>query len=125
MTKKSKILLIDDDAALRETLAEFLKKEGFDVVSASDGEKAIDIAKEESPSLVLLDIILPRKSGYEVLEVLKKDKKTRDIPIVILTNLASLDDIEKALGLGATNYLVKGNYKLQEVVEKIRSILGS
>jgi DNA-binding response OmpR family regulator len=124
MSQKKKILLVEDDAVLRETLVEFLKKEDFDAVSAPDGGQGLKVAQEENPDLILLDIILPRKNGYEVLGELKKNDKTKDIPVVILTNLASLDDIEKALNLGATNYLVKGDYKLQEIVEKIRSIMG-
>ncbi|MDH4329964.1 MAG: response regulator [Candidatus Moranbacteria bacterium] len=122
--KKNKILLIEDDAILRDTLMEFLKKEDFEAMAASDGEMGVKVAKKELPDLILLDIVLPRKNGYEVLAEIKKDEKIKDIPVVILTNLAGLDNIEKALELGATNYLVKGDYKLQEIVEKIRSIMS-
>lgn len=121
---KKKILLIEDDTMLRETLAEFLEKEDFDALVASNGDQGVEIAKKEKPDLILLDIILPKKDGYEVLGELKSHDKTKDIPVIILTNLASLGDIEKALGLGAVSYLVKGDYKLQEIVDKIRAIVA-
>ncbi|MFC1609132.1 response regulator transcription factor [Patescibacteria group bacterium] len=121
---KKKILIVEDDIELKDMLKEFLVEEGFDVVSASDGESGVQSTIEELPDLILLDIILPRKSGYEVLEEIKSNDKTKAIPVMVLTNLSSLDDIQKALDLGATNYLVKGDYKLQEVVTKIRAVLG-
>lgn len=120
---KKKILLIEDDLVLRETLVEFLEKEGFATVAASDGEMGLKIALKGEPDLVILDVILPKRNGFEVLEELKSNTKMKNIPVMVLTNLASLDDIEKALSLGATSYLVKGDYKLQEIVEKIRLIL--
>lgn len=119
-----KILIIEDDITLRKTLADFLDVEKFSVMTASDGEEGVHVAKSGLPDVILLDIILPKKNGYEVIEELKKDKKTRDIPIILLTNLGSLSNIEKALALGATTYLVKGDYKLKEIVEKIKETLS-
>ena len=118
-----KILIVEDDAPLRESLLDFLAADGFDVLGATDGEEGVRIAIKELPDLILLDIILPKKDGYEVIKEVKENKKANKIPIVLLTNLGSLGDIEKALDLGATTYLVKGDYKLREITEKIRSIL--
>lgn len=118
-----KILFIEDEPTLQKTLGEVLAQEGFKVFSALDGEKGIKMVKKEKPDLILLDLILPKKDGFEVLKEMKKDEKLKDIPVIILTNLEGMSDVEKALSLGATTYLVKANYKLEDVVEKIRQTL--
>ena len=119
-----KILIIEDDVILREVLSDFLVKEGFTVVTASNGEEGVNQAKKKKPDLIILDIILPKKDGFEVIKDLKRDEKTEKISIVLLTNLESLNDIEKALNLGATTYLIKSDYSLEEVVKKIKDILN-
>lgn len=119
----AKILIVEDDTALQKTLQEFLTEEKFDVVCAGDGEEGIRISRQEKPDLILLDIILPKKDGYEVIKELKSNKETAKIPIVLLTNLGGIHDVEKALELGATTYLIKSDYKLEEVVKKIKGIL--
>lgn len=118
-----KILIIEDDLVFQQTLREFLQAEGFEIISAVDGEEGVKLAREKSPDLVLLDIILPKKNGYEVIAELKKEPATKNIPIVLLTNLGGMRDVEKALELGATTYLVKSDYKLEEVAGKIKEIL--
>lgn len=115
---------MEDDNILREALQEFLTAEGFETMSASDGEAGIKIGKEKKPDLILLDIILPKMNGYEVLKAMKADESTKNIPIIILTNLGSLNDVEKALNLGATTYLIKADYKLEEVTNKIKEVLN-
>lgn len=117
-------MIIEDDVILREVLSDFLVKEGFTVVTASNGEEGVNQAKKKKPDLIILDIILPKKDGFEVIKDLKKDEKTEKIFIVLLTNLESLNDIEKALNLGATTYLIKSDYSLEEVVKKIKDILN-
>jgi len=119
----AKILIVEDDLVLQKTLQEFLTDEKFEVACASDGEEGIRAAQVEKPDLVLLDIILPKKNGYEVIENLKKDQMTKKIPIVLLTNLGGVHDVEKALDLGATTYLIKSDYKLEEIVKKLKGIL--
>src|SRR4030042_7117669 len=119
----SKILIIEDYPVFQQTLSEFLRTDGFEVFSAVDGEEGIKLAREKSPNIVLLDIILPKKNGYEVIAELKKEPTTKNIPIVLLTNLGGVQDVEKALELGATTYLVKSDYKLEEVMGKIKEIL--
>jgi DNA-binding response OmpR family regulator len=119
----AKILIVEDDAVLQKTLQEFLVEEKFEVICSADGEEGIRIAKKEKPDLVLLDIILPKKDGYEVIKELKGDQATTKIPIVLLTNLGGVHDVEKALELGATTYLIKSDYKLEEVVGKVKEIL--
>ncbi|HBO16549.1 MAG: Two-component response regulator PhoP [Candidatus Moranbacteria bacterium GW2011_GWE2_35_2-] len=123
MEKKKKIVIIEDEVILRETLQDFLEKEDFDVDSAADGEAGVEMVMRKNPDLVLLDIILPKKNGYEVITELRENQTTKDVPIILLTNLGSIRDIEKALALGATTYLVKADYQLKEIVEKIKGVL--
>jgi CheY-like chemotaxis protein len=97
---KQNIMVVEDEVTLHDALLEYLKAEGFETVSAMDGEEALIKVKSEKPDLVLLDIILPKKDGYEVLEELKKDEATKNIPVILLTNLGSNDDIQKAFDRG-------------------------
>jgi len=121
--EKQKILIIEDEVTLHEALLDYLKGEGFEVFSAVDGEKGVEEARAKLPDLVLLDIVLPKKDGYEVLTELKKDDKTKNIPVILLTNLGSNEDIQKAFDKGATTYLIKADYKLEDVVKKIKETL--
>jgi DNA-binding response OmpR family regulator len=121
--EKKKILIVEDDPILQKTISNFLSLEGFEMVTASNGEEGISVAKKENPDLILLDVILPKKDGFEVIEALKADEGTKKIPIILLTNLGSLNDVEKALKLGATNYLVKADYKMEEVAKKVKEVL--
>lgn len=122
--EKKKILIVEDDNILQKALQEFLSGEGFEISSALDGEEGITMSKSKKPDLILLDIILPKKDGYEVLKEVKNDPDTKNIPVVLLTNLGSLNDVEKALNMGATTYLIKADYKLEEVSKKIKEILN-
>lgn len=121
--KKEKILFIEDEEALQTSLCSALRQAGYDAISAFDGEEGIEHAKNSKPDLILLDIILPRRSGFEVLEELKVDEGTRDIPVIVLTNLERISDVERMLSLGATNYLVKANYEIRDILVKIRQVL--
>ena len=118
------ILFIEDESALQKTFGEILKQEGYEMISALDGEVGLRLAKDKKPDLILLDLILPRIHGFEVLKKLKEDKETKEIPIIVLTNLEGIGDVDKAIELGATTYLVKAQYTLEEVVEKIKKALG-
>lgn len=122
--ENKRVLIIEDDLTLRNVLAEFLGSEGFLVGVASDGEEGVNMIKSYNPDIVLLDIILPKKNGFEVLKEVKNSEGKLSVPFVLLTNLGSLDDIEKALELGATTYLVKGDYQVKEIVEKVKEILS-
>lgn len=122
--KMKKILFIEDEEALQRTMGEMLEQNGYKVLKSLDGEAGISVAKKEVPDLILLDLILPKKNGFEVLDELKKDPSTKNIPVVVLTNLEGGAEIEKALALGATTYLVKANYKLDELLVKIEGVLN-
>jgi len=118
------ILFIEDEPALQKTFGDILKQEGYEMISALDGEEGLRKVKEKKPDLILLDLILPKVNGFDILKQLKADPETEDIPIIVLTNLEGTGDIEKALELGATTYLVKASYSLEEVVEKVKKVLG-
>lgn len=118
------ILFIEDESMLQKTFQDLLTQEGYNALSALDGEIGLKMAKEKSPNLILLDLILPRMDGFEVLKSLKEDEKTKGIPVIVLTNLESVQDVERALELGATTYLVKTNYTLDEVLMKIKQTIG-
>lgn len=115
-----KILFIEDEAALPKTFSEMLKKEDYEVISALDGETGLRLVRERKPDLVLLDLVLPRLRGLDILKALREDPDTKDLPVIILTNLEAPEEVEKALNLGATTYLIKTQYTLSELTEKIK-----
>ncbi len=117
------ILFIEDESALQKTVGEVLKQEGYEVIPALDGEVGLELAKGKKPDLILLDLILPKLHGFEVLKKLKEDEETKEIPVIVLTNLEGMGDVDKAIKLGATTYLVKANYSLEEIAEKIKKII--
>ena len=119
-----KILFIEDESALQKTFGEILRQEGYEMISALDGETGLRLAKSEKPDLILLDLILPKMPGFDVLKKLKEDNETKDIPVIVLTNLENIKDVDRAIELGATTYLVKAKYSLEEIVEKIKNALG-
>ncbi len=119
-----KILFIEDEPNLQNTMEKILIQEGFEILGALDGEKGLELIKKEKPDLVLLDLILPKKDGFEVLKEMKENEELKDIPVIVLTNLEGMGDVEKALNLGATTYLIKANYELGDVVKRIKQILG-
>lgn len=117
------ILFVEDESALQKTVGEVLSQEGYQMISALDGEIGLRLAKEKKPDLILLDLIMPKFNGFEVLKKLKEDAATRGIPAIVLTNLEGIADVDKAIELGATTYLVKTRYSLEEVVQKIKQAL--
>lgn len=119
-----KILFIEDESVLQKTVGSALKDEGYKVISATDGESGFNLAASQKPDLILLDIVLPKINGFEVLKKLKENKETKDVPVIILTNLERVADIDKALEVGATTYLIKVDYSLDEIIKKVKKALG-
>ncbi len=119
-----KILIVEDEPVLQDALNTAFTTGGYEVIKAMDGEEGIRMALEQKPDLVLLDLILPKKNGFEVLESIKKDVATKDIPVLMLTNLEESSEVMKAIELGAQGYLVKANYAIKEVLAKVQSIIG-
>jgi len=121
--KKIKILLIEDDSFLLNMYATKFEIENFNVVVAEDGEKGLEAALTEDPDIILLDIMLPKMDGFDVLKQIKNDQTTTNIPVILLTNLSQKDDIDKGLAMGAIDFLIKAHFMPSEVVEKIKKIL--
>jgi len=121
-----KIVLVEDDTIIKEMYKMKLEMEGYNVVCADDGEEALKVIKEESPDLVLLDILMPKKDGFEVLKELKdsQDGGVKSIPVIMLTNLSNREDIAEAEKLGAVDYIVKAKASPDEIVNKIKTFVG-
>ncbi len=121
---KTKILLVEDDEVLAKVIYEELTEAGFETLQAYDGEAGLELAREKRPNLILLDIVLPKKNGFDVLETLKKSPETKDIPVTMLTMLGSDEDIKKGLQLGANDYIVKSQHAVAEIVEKVKNFFA-
>lgn len=117
------ILIVEDEKALSQVLAEKLQKEGFDIATAYDGAEAVPMAKKKKPDMILLDLLLPKKNGFEILQELKSDKSLEQIPVIVLSNLDQDEDIKKSISLGAVDYYVKAQHPLKEIVEKVKNQL--
>jgi len=119
-----KILFIEDESALQKTFGDILRQNNYKMVSALDGETGLRLAKSEEPDLILLDLILPKLDGFEVLKKLREDSETKETPVIILTNLEGMKEINQAVELGATTYLVKTQYTIGEVIKKVKKAIG-
>lgn len=117
------ILLIEDDPFLIDIYATKLKETGFSVKVAHDGEEALKKAREEKPDLVVLDIVLPKIDGWEILKEIKSEEELKDLKIIILSNLGQKEEVEKGIKLGARKYLIKAHYTPSQIVEEIQKIL--
>jgi DNA-binding response OmpR family regulator len=113
-----KILIIEDDTSIIQQYKMKFEEAGYEVVEATTGISGIELAKSEHPDLILLDVIIPQNDGFAVLKNLKEDSSTKDIPIILLTNLAQEGDRKRGLKLGAKEYLVKANFTPSEVLHK-------
>ncbi|OQX85499.1 MAG: hypothetical protein B6D63_02120 [Candidatus Latescibacteria bacterium 4484_7] len=121
--KKAKILVVDDEVNITQILEFSIGAEGFEVITASDGEEAIDKARKEQPDLIILDIMMPRIDGYEACRILKANPITKNIPVVLLT--AKGRDVDKRLGyeVGATDYIIKP-FSPNKLIERINELLS-
>jgi len=119
-----RILLAEDDRFLRKAAEAQLRQHGFTVVAAVDGEEALRLARAERPDLVLLDLIMPKMQGFEVLKTLKQDPATADIPVIVLSNLGQDRDVQQAMELGAVAYYIKAHVSLHDLVKKIEAALA-
>lgn len=124
MQTNKKILLVEDDEALAAVYKSRLELEGFETMEVNNGEKALSAAIEFRPDLILLDVMMPKISGFDVLDILRNTPETANIHVVMLTALSQPKDKEKAEALGVDDYLVKSQVVIGDVVERIRHHLG-
>ncbi|MDP1759860.1 MAG: response regulator [Candidatus Woesebacteria bacterium] len=122
----AKILLVEDDLFLSSLLKNRLEKEKYEVLAAHDGDEALKLLRTSKPDLILLDLILPGKSGFEVLEEIKADPQLRDkakIPVIIISNLGQESDLERGRELGVVDYFVKARISIDDLVKKASTYL--
>ncbi len=120
--KTSKILIVEDETVLSSALSIKFENEGFEVKVIESGDLVVSTVQTWQPSIILLDLLLPKKSGKEILKDLKDDPELKMIPVIILSNLDSDDDIKDCLAMGASDYFVKANHPIKEIIEKVKNI---
>lgn len=116
-----KILIVEDDDFLRSLAVSKLEKAAYKVVTAADGEQGLKMATDEKPDLIILDLMLPGMSGFDVLESVRKDESLKDTKVIVFSNLGEDADVKRCTNLGVADYLVKANFTLDELVEKVSS----
>ncbi len=121
---KIKIVIAEDDKFLSKVLSNKFRRNNYEVFIASDGIEAGNKIRTEMPDIVLLDLIMPNKNGFEILEEIKAEKQFKNLPIIVLSNLGQKSDIARSRQLGAADYLVKSNLSINEVVNKVKEILA-
>jgi DNA-binding response OmpR family regulator len=121
---KESILIVEDDKFFRDLVSKKLEKNGFEMFLAADSKEALAVLEEKKPSLIISDLILPGLDGFELLAMVKKDEKTKGIPVIVLSNLGQKDEVERAMSLGAIDFMVKVNFTPDEIVSKIKSVLS-
>lgn len=119
-----RVLLVEDDRFLRRAAEAMLRKHGYDVRVAADGAEGLQAALDDPPDVVLLDLIMPRMQGFDVLAALRADARTAQLPVIVLSNLGQDSDVERAIGAGATAYFVKSNTSLASLVTRVRDVLA-
>ena len=120
----TKVMVVEDDAALREIYSIRITAEGYEVVSAGDGEEALAVAVREKPDLILSDVMMPKISGFDMLDILRATPETANIKVVMMTALSSDDQRQRGERLGADRYLVKSQVGIEDVVNTIHEVLG-
>ncbi len=120
----TKILLVEDDKSLREIYGVRLYSEGYDIISAGDGEEALAMAIKERPQLILSDVMMPKISGFDMLDILRSTTETKDIKVIMMTALSSEDQRQRGEQLGADRYLVKSQVGIEDVVRTVHEVLG-
>jgi CheY-like chemotaxis protein len=123
MSTSKKVLLAEDDRFLRRACETALSRRGMTVIAAEDGEQALALIRSERPDLVLLDLLMPKMTGIEVLRALRADEQIRDIPVLILSNSSRELEMRDAEALGVVGYLIKADFSLQELADKIIAIV--
>lgn len=120
----TKILLVEDDSNLREIYGARLEAEGYNISTASDGEEALAIAVKERPDLIISDVMMPKISGFDMLDILRSTAETKDVKVIVMTALSQEEDRARGEGLGADKYFVKSQVTLDDVVSSVKELLS-
>jgi len=120
----AKILIVEDDPLMSRMYQKIFTFEGYEIEIAADGVEGLEKTRTGKPTLILLDIMMPKMNGLQVLEKIKADPETKKIPVVMLTNLAGQQDAEKALSMGAVKYIIKSEYEPKQVANMVKEILA-
>lgn len=120
----AKIMVVEDDQALREIYSIRLTAEGYNVVSAGDGEEALALAVKERPDLILSDVMMPKISGFDMLDILRNTPEMREIKVIMMTALSGEEQRQRGVGLGADRYLVKSQVGIEDVVNVVHEVIG-
>lgn len=118
------ILIVDDDASMVRLYTNIFKIEGFNVISASSGKEGLEKLEEFTPNIILLDLMMPNMSGFDFLENLRKIEKTRNVPVIVLTNLATDDTQIEIQKHNVAKFLIKSDYMPKEIIEEVKGVLG-
>ncbi|MBL4693813.1 response regulator [Candidatus Gracilibacteria bacterium] len=125
MADSKKIMVVEDDRLVSKIYKIKLESKGYEVITAEDGDQALSLILSEMPDLIILDILMPSKSGFEVLDSIRANEQTKEIPVIVLTEAnRSEEDLQKGLSKGANEYLVKSKSSLEQILEKIASYLN-
>jgi len=122
-TKKPIVALVEDDPLIAEMYTTKFTKEGYDIRHAADGFAGLEMVKKEKPDIILLDIIMPKMDGFQVLQELRKIAEFKETPVVMLTNLGQEEDVQKGRQYGATDYFIKTNFTPAAIVDKVKNLL--
>lgn len=122
-TGRGLVLIIEDDDFLKSMITQRLKTEGFEVAGAAEGKIAFGLIKDEMPTLIILDLLLPGADGFQILREIRQDTRLQGVPVVVLSNLGEPENIDKAKVLGADDYLIKAHFTLGEIIEKVNQLV--
>ncbi|MDO8269752.1 MAG: response regulator [Candidatus Levybacteria bacterium] len=120
-----KVLIVEDDVLISRMYQKVFESEGYEVLMAGNGQEGLDMARTKAPTIILLDIMMPKMNGMQMLEQIKADPKIAKIPVIVLTNLSGTTDAERALKLGAVKYIVKSEHKPKDVFDMVKGILAA
>ncbi len=123
MENKKTILIVEDERPLREALHDKFTQDGFSTLEAKNGEEGLEVALREHPDLILLDIVMPKMDGMTMLKKLREDKWGKDAKVTILTNLSDVDKISEAIAHSSHEYILKSDWKIEDIVAKVRELL--
>lgn len=124
MSTPIKVAIIEDDTFLAGMYEQKFRLEQMNPMMAYDGEAGLELVRAQKPDIVLLDIMMPKMDGWEVLQVLRSDQATKNIPVIMLTNLGQKEDVDLALKYGANDYLIKAHFNPQEVIDRVRTLVA-